>query len=200
MKTMPFAPLASFLLVLAFVPLHEAAARTYTTNFPLTENPISEAGNWINGGSVGLDWSNVSTTPGFARGQQIPDRGGALNYNDSTALVSGIWGPDQTVQVVVRNANTGPGGMEVEIRLRSTIAAHNATGYEVNWSAQSTNPYLNIARWNGPLGSYPKSRPGHARCHHTHGGRFDGKHRWHRHHSVDKWRSETEVRHRKRLS
>ena len=63
MKTMPFAPLASFLLVLAFVPLHEAAARTYTTNFPLTENPISEAGNWINGGSVGFDWSNVSTTP-----------------------------------------------------------------------------------------------------------------------------------------
>ena len=43
--------------------------------------------------------------------------------------------------------------MEVEIRLRSTIAAHNATGYEVYWSAQSTNPYLNIARWNGRLGT-----------------------------------------------
>ena len=75
MKAMPFAPLTFLLLALAFSPVPEAAARTYTTNFPLTENPISEAGNWINGGTVGLDWTNVSTTPGLAsaasRGRSI---------------------------------------------------------------------------------------------------------------------------------
>jgi hypothetical protein len=38
------------------------------TNFPLTEDPISEGGNWIGGGTTGLDWNNVQTTPGFANG------------------------------------------------------------------------------------------------------------------------------------
>ena len=33
--------------------------RTYTTNFPLTENPISEGGKWTNGQTVGLDWANM---------------------------------------------------------------------------------------------------------------------------------------------
>ncbi len=152
MKTISFVPPTILLLALAVLPVPEAAATTYTTNFPLTENPISEAGNWINGRTVGLDWSNVSTTPGFARGQQAPDTG---NFNDSAALVTGTWGADQTVQVVVRNASTNTTAvMEVEIRLRSTITVHNSTGYEVYWSAQSTNPYLTIARWNGPLNSY----------------------------------------------
>src|SRR5712671_593231 len=31
-----------------------ATARTYTTDFSLTEDPISESGNWINGRVVGL--------------------------------------------------------------------------------------------------------------------------------------------------
>jgi hypothetical protein len=34
----------------------EAIAATYTTNFPLTENPIFEGGHWINGLINGLDW------------------------------------------------------------------------------------------------------------------------------------------------
>src|SRR5438046_7973905 len=37
----------------------EAIAESYTTNFPLTENPISEGGNWINGLTNGIDWSDV---------------------------------------------------------------------------------------------------------------------------------------------
>jgi hypothetical protein len=45
---------------------------------------------------------------------------------------------------------------EVELRLRTTIAAHSITGYEVNCSvsANSANFYLQIVRWNGPLGSF----------------------------------------------
>jgi len=30
------------------------SARTYKTSFPLTENPISENGNWVNGQAQGL--------------------------------------------------------------------------------------------------------------------------------------------------
>src|SRR5437016_5611565 len=40
---------------------NDAMARTYTTDFALTEDPISEGGNWINGLVVGLDWRNCAT-------------------------------------------------------------------------------------------------------------------------------------------
>jgi hypothetical protein len=128
------------------------SARTYETSFPVTENPISENGNWVNGQAQGVDWSNVSTTPGFARGQQVP---GSRNYNDSVALVSGAWGADQTVRATVRIVSSGDSAVkEVEIRLRSTVTAHNSTGYEIFWSAQSAQPYLEVARWNGPLNDF----------------------------------------------
>jgi hypothetical protein len=105
------------------------SARTYETSFPMTENPISENGNWVNGQAEGLDWSNVSTTSGFSRGEQVPDRG---SYNDSVALVDGVWGPNQTVETTVRDLVSGGNSTrEVEIRLRSTVTAHNSTGYEV---------------------------------------------------------------------
>jgi len=32
------------------VPVSAASLRSYSTTFPLIENPISEGGNWINGG------------------------------------------------------------------------------------------------------------------------------------------------------
>ncbi len=152
MKAMPFAPLTFLLLALAFSPVPEAAARTYTTNFPLTENPISEAGNWINGGTVGLDWTNVSTTPGLAIGRES----GTINYDDATALLTGSWGPDQTVTATVYTVNQNDSIFEeVEIRLRSSLSAHLCTGYEVNFSARSSsNAYVQIVRWNGPLGNF----------------------------------------------
>ena len=76
----------------------EAIAGTYTTNFPLTENPIFEGGHWINGLTNGIDWSDVQTIPGKAFGTQT---GIGPNYADSTALLTGSWGPTQTVQAVV---------------------------------------------------------------------------------------------------
>jgi hypothetical protein len=127
-------------------------ARTYETLFPLAENPISEGDKWINGQTRGLDWSNVSTTPGFARGEQLPGTG---NYNDSVALVAGPWGANQTVQTTVRLwASRDDVVREVEIRLRSTVTPHSSTGYEIFWSARPSDPYLRVARWNGPLNNY----------------------------------------------
>jgi hypothetical protein len=128
-----------------------SASRTYTTNFTLTENPISEGGKWINGTAVGLDWSNVQTTPGFAF-----DVSGA-GYNDGTALLGGDWGPDQTAQATVRCKNPSSSiYQEVELRLRSSLSAHVATGYEINARCLRGNAasYLYIARWNGALGDF----------------------------------------------
>jgi fibronectin type 3 domain-containing protein len=126
------------------------APASYSTNFPLTENPISEGGNWINGGTTGLDWGNISTTPGYAIGVS-----GTAQYSDPTALLTGAWGPDQTAQATVR-AGAVTVGPEVELRLRSSLSAHVATGYEITYSVKGSSfgDYAGIARWNGPLASF----------------------------------------------
>jgi len=133
-------------------------ARTYTTRFPLTENPISEGGNWINGKKDALDWTDVRTTPGFAFGTELGgDRPELQKYDDSTALLTGAWGPDQTAQATVHRTNKDDDHIyqEVELRLRSRLAPHNATGYEVMFRcSKSAKAYCNIARWDGILGAW----------------------------------------------
>ena len=126
--------------------------RSYSTNFSLTENPISEGGNWINGGSTGLDWSNVRTTSGLAFGTES----GSGGYDDSTAVLSGSWKPDQMAQATVHTVNQNSSIFEeVELRLRTTITAHSLTGYEVNFRCTSDgSQYVQIVRWNGPFGSF----------------------------------------------
>jgi len=127
-------------------------SQTYSTNFPLAENPISEGGRWISGQSMGLDWADVSTTPGLAIGHE----GGVADYTDGTALLSGNWAPDQTVSAKVHTVNQNDACYEeVEIRLRSSLSAHKCTGYEINMKCSKTSDaYLIIVRWNGPLGDF----------------------------------------------
>jgi hypothetical protein len=128
-----------------------AAPRTYVTNFPLTERPISESGRWINGGEVGLDWSDISTTSGLAIGHA-----GSVSYADATAILTGSWAADQTVTGNVHSVNQNDGcNQEVELRLRTSISPHSITGYEVNFKASGASAaYLQIVRWNGPLGDF----------------------------------------------
>jgi len=129
-----------------------AVSQTYTTSFPLTEILISEGGKWINGGTVGLDWTNVSTTPGLAIGHE----GGIVDYTDATALLSGTWGPDQSVMAGIYSVNQNDACYEeVEIRLRSALAAHSCTGYEISFKCTKTSgAYLIIVRWNGAVGDF----------------------------------------------
>ncbi|MGO8790183.1 MAG: hypothetical protein ACLQVL_22760 [Terriglobia bacterium] len=131
----------------------------YSTNFPRAENPISEGGKWINGQTNGLDWANVRTIPGLAFGMEIGgSRPEPQKYDDSTALLTGAWGPNQTVQATVHSVNQNPSENvweEVELRLRSSLSPHNATGYEVMFRcSKSAKAYCNIARWDGALGKF----------------------------------------------
>jgi len=123
---------------------------SYSTSFPLTENPISESGHWTNGKTNGLDWGNVQTTPGLAFGTNFG------NFADSTAILTGSWGANQMAQATVHSVNqTDSVYEEVELRLRSTISAHNITGYEINFRCSKTgNAYSQIVRWNGALGNF----------------------------------------------
>lgn len=139
----------SFVVALVVI----VGAAGYTTSFPLTENPIWEGATWTNGGAVGLDWSNVRTTPGLAFGTQT----GATNYNDSLAVLKGAWAADQSATATVHTVNQKTGNIfeEVEILLRFTITAHSARGYEFNYSCRRDGTqYLQIVRWNGPFNNW----------------------------------------------
>jgi len=131
--------------------LVDLSATTYSTAFPLTENPISEGGMWINGQTLGVVWHNCRTQAGRAWGLQ--DSG---SYTDGTALLTGVWGPDQDVTgTVFSDSYNWLCGQEVELRMRSTLAANYCRGYEVLFqNNQGSNAYCAIVRWNGPLGNY----------------------------------------------
>jgi Big-like domain-containing protein len=129
--------------------------RVYSTNFPMAENPISEGGNWINGGSVGIDWTDIQTARGLAFGTQPGNSNPP--YNDSIAILSGTWGPNQTVTATVYSVNQQSGSIfeEIELLLRFQITADSARGYEVNFRCtQDGTQYTQVVRWNGSLGDF----------------------------------------------
>jgi len=141
-----------------------AVRHVYQTSFPASENPISEGGNWEGGSAAGNSiwlrqafweglplWGDVHTSPGLAYGVNEPTA-----FGDPTAIVKGVWGPEQTVRAIVRVNKTPTGRCchEVELRLRTTISKDTITGYETYCSVMPNQPYCTIARWNGPNGSY----------------------------------------------
>jgi hypothetical protein len=124
----------------------------YSTKFAAAENPIREGQNWINGETAGVDWANVRTVPGLAYGTQT----GTIEFNDAVALLTGTWGPNQTVQATVHSVKQNDTIFEeVELRLRSSVSLHHATGYEIMFRCSKTpGAYTAIARWNGALGDF----------------------------------------------
>ena len=156
--------LASFFFILALASSLLAAA--YTGNFTLTQNPISDGGKWVSGSAAGTGcftsgvqcWGDVQTKPGLAfatvasegcTGQQ------GQNCNDPTALLTGVWGQNQTAEATIYVSPSIVQGCchEVELRLNSTLSPHTNNGYEINCSV-SGQDYLQIVRWNGPIGNY----------------------------------------------
>lgn len=149
--------------------------RSYRTRFERDETPISEGGMWVNGKAEGIDWADVVTEHGLAHGgvvrmgvaEQRAEQGNlgeagddeavALgDYDDPTAVLTGSWGPNQHVKAIVFSRNQSEDYFqEVEIRLRSSIAQHSCTGYEVFWRCLKTeNAYAEIVRWNGPVAGF----------------------------------------------
>ena len=125
----------------------------YSTTFKLSENPISDGGKWVNGGVTGLDWTNVSTTPGHAIGHET-----GASYTDGTAILQGLsWAQDQKATAVVF-ATAAPIEacfQEVELRLRTVISPHSIAGYEINYKfSADSSAYMQIIRWNGPVGDF----------------------------------------------
>lgn len=126
-----------------------AQFNTYSTSFPLTENPISEGVKWQVPGA-GSHWGNVQTVSG---GYVTGAGAQTTVYGDYTGLLTGTWGPDQTVQATVRVPTASTIGHEVELRLRSSLAGSSNTGYEAYCTVASNDAYCHIARWRGWGGS-----------------------------------------------
>lgn len=134
----------------------EGKGNSYATNFATAENPISEKGKWTSGKAVGFDWSDVATQVGLAHGTEPGTGRGSKSYDDSVALLTGSWQPDQTVVATVYTTRQNRRVFEeVELRLRSTLSAHSSTGYEVLFRCLKTkDAYASIVRWDGPLGKF----------------------------------------------
>ena len=151
-----------------------ATGNSYSTMFPATENPISQSGAWISGHAAGTnssggcppaggsnycfaDVKTIGGTPGKAEGTIVNSgcNGEGTDCNDSTAVLTGTWGPVQTVQGTIYTDVPSSGFDEVELRLLTTISAGSITGYEITCGiASSGSNYFSVARWNGPLGNY----------------------------------------------
>src|SRR5258708_23355600 len=124
----------------------------YETRFLVSENPISEGNKWINGQSIGLDWANVQTEEGLA----FSSESGKGEYRDATAILAGVWKPDQAAQAAVHTVHQDSRLFEeVELRLRTAVSPHRITGYEVNFRCTADgSQYVQIVRRNGPLGKF----------------------------------------------
>lgn len=124
-----------------------ADVSTFSTSFPLTENPISQGGAWTCGRAVGLDWNSPQSFAGIGAG---PGAATSVSFDDSIAHLSGF-AADHYAQGTIYNTFSDGNGHETELLLRFQITAHNARGYEIYWSS---NQGINIVRWNGAIGDF----------------------------------------------
>jgi chitodextrinase len=140
------------------ISITNSGANSYTTAFsspPAPENPISESGNWTvpSEHGDGSLWGDAQTASGgrLAYGVSEPTA-----YGDPTAVLTGAWGPDQSVQATIKVVSTPTTCChEVELRLRTTISSNSISGYELLcpvWA--SANYGYQIVRWNGGNGQY----------------------------------------------
>lgn len=120
----------------------------FTTNFPSIENPLSQGAIWTNGGTTGLDWTNVQTTTGLAFATQVAH--GTPPFDDSIACLSG-YVADQWCSGKISNPSNAATLREVELHLRQTITSHSAVSYEIDIT---TAFGLQIVKWNGPSNSF----------------------------------------------
>jgi hypothetical protein len=128
-------------------------ANDYFTSFPLTENPISENGNWTvpSENGDGSLWGDVETVTNQAFGVSGPTQ-----YGDATAVLTGTWSPDQSAQATIYVGSTTYGSCctEAALHLRTTISPGSITGYELGCSLVPGDQYCGVTRWNGANGSY----------------------------------------------
>ncbi len=134
-----------------YKPAATVAPPTYTTAFPLTENPISDGGKWINGQTTGVNWQNIRTNGTSEFGVAV-----SAGYDDCIAVLNssvGISSTNHYAQAtckLVGGYNPGT-SHECELLTGFTISANVARGYEVTWGFGLTPQ---VVRWNGAISDF----------------------------------------------
>jgi hypothetical protein len=150
----PFIALVCACLLLMDLPI--AGAGGYSTNFPMTENPISEGGAWHH-----LDSTLTVVRTELLGGVHVAHgtQNGSGGFDDSNTYLQGF-SLDHVIQGTVWKSSsiTSSPNQEVELLLRwsddnpqrnTQYGPTSADGYEININ-QNGN-YLNIGRFKGPL-------------------------------------------------
>jgi hypothetical protein len=117
-------------------------AKTYSTTFGTTENPISENSAWTKSATA---WSAVRTGNGIAYGTH-----GGVNYDDSYAHLPGFEA-DQSISGVIYRTGTFEYSQEIELLLRVTDTSSSVSCYEILISKDGNGQ---IMRWNGSMGDF----------------------------------------------
>ena len=142
-------------------------AQNYSTSFPLTENPISERGRWLNSAANGgINMRSTGGSPGYAYGT-------GNSGTDSGAVLTGTWNPNHIAYATVHLPNPARGCCEeIEVRLRMYLSnnpcpdntadppiyQHQTTGpcqitYNVAASIVPGAHYVNSGLAYGPSGN-----------------------------------------------
>jgi 20S proteasome alpha/beta subunit len=132
------------------------ASNSYSTNFPVAQNPISEGGQFVTSTSPGVNWSGLETGGGgnlpvapvdiAASGEAESVDYANPNYGDALAVLTGNWGANQSASITVGDIPaTSAGYEEFEIHLRTDPTT--GTGYEITWAYN--HDYILITTWNG---------------------------------------------------
>lgn len=128
------------------VPTTPPGAVNFTTNFDLTEFPISEGGAWTKANNA---WHNIKTENGVARADTVN-----FGYDDSYAYLTTPMGPDQTVEAILEVSTAAfdrSQTHEALLMLRMSDDAGNARGYECQFSFAGG---WSLMKWTGPLGGF----------------------------------------------
>jgi hypothetical protein len=140
------------------------AQNSYTTSFPVTENPLLEGGIWVRGGSEGGSWTDPQTGPNssatgqIAFGTQVASPGPP--FDDSVAHLIDFL-PNHYAEGVIFNAATDQ--IEVELLVRANISNGSIQLYEGDYVFSGANTCdLHLVRWNGPLNSFTELHGGTA--------------------------------------
>ena len=133
--------------------LHETGGpRTYSTRFEVTESPLSEGGVWSN---YGDDWPHIRKKGGIACGTQTGTKTGKYKFDDSYAHLSGF-PPDQEAWGEARIAKPNASCIQ-ELDISPPIHQHAPSHHRYECFARcvtSASSYLQIVRWDGPLGKF----------------------------------------------
>lgn len=122
----------------------------YTTNFPLTQNPISENSAWISGSVFAqgaASKTDVQTNSGEAYGTMVSF--GGTNFVDSVACLSGFGANHEITGTLVNNSAVS--GLEVELLLRADVTSAHVFLYELDCVFALGG--IHLVRWDMTSGS-----------------------------------------------